>query len=264
MLPMSLSELHAKSPTVDWLIDGILAKNTYGLITGSTGVGKTQLALQLAMCLAKGTDWDNRTLEKSRVLFGSHEMGHNELAYFMSKLVQGMALNEETDVLHVLPVGEPVSLLQEEGRNFYLQHVDKYDVFIFDTLSSSTHLSMLHEDSAPGIVAFFNMLTARYGKTVIAIGHDRKEAIRQRNARAEDMYGARLIMDKSSAIVRVEKYDEEHVTVGYPKVRLAKEPFSAVYARNSETLWLTRTSLSPNTRRGGGKNEKSTISDLFG
>jgi hypothetical protein len=219
------------------------------------------------MCLAKGTDWDNRTLTKSRVLFGSHEMGHNELAYFMAKLSQGMVLNEETDVFHVLPVGEPVSLLQEEGRNFYLQHVDNYDVFIFDTLSSSTHLSMLHEDSAPGIFRFFSELTARHGKTVLAIGHDRKEAIRQKNTRAEDMYGARLLMDKSSAILRVEKYDEEHVTLAYPKIRLAKEPMPTVYARNSETLWLTRTSLSPSNHKitvGGGKNQKPGRDNIFG
>ena len=261
--PLTLSQLKEQSPEISWLIQGLLAKQTYGLITGSTGVGKTQLALQIGLSLSKGLDWDNNTLVKSRVLFGSHEMGHNELAYFLDKIQQGMVIDEEHDIFHVLPVGQPVSLINEEGRDFYLQFVDDYDVFIFDTVSSSTHLSMLDDESAPGIVAFFNKLTAGYGKTVIALGHDRKEAVRQKNSRAEDMYGARILMDKSSVIIRLEKHDEHNIKISYPKVRLAKEPLTAVFARDPTTLWLTRTGIDPHTKvtkvnlEGGSEEFKS-------
>lgn len=233
--PLRPSELAEAAVEVNWLVEGILATQTYGLITGSTGVGKSQLAIQMGFNLAKGCNWLQYQCTKSRVLYASLEMGTNELGYFNEKICKGMPLNEEEDVFHYLPVGQPLSLLTEEGRQFYLQYIDDYDVFIFDTVSSSTHLSMLDDATAPGIVAFFTRLNQTYGKTVIALGHDVKSI---KDNRAESMYGARLLMDKSSMILRVDKAGDG-LTLSFPKVRLAREPEPMNYDRDPDTLWLS-------------------------
>lgn len=242
-VPVDIYTLEEQTPDVDWVIPGVLAKGTYMLVTGGTGIGKSQFTLQLGMGLAKGVQWNDLILEKSRVLYGSHEMGPNEITYFTSKLRKGMELDRERDIFHILPIGYAVSVLTEEGRKFYLQYLDDYDVFIFDTVSSSTHLAMLDEATAPGIVAFFDMLTAE-GKTVIALGHDSKDAVRHRGARAEDMFGHRLLMDRSSTIVRLygEVDDDEHVTLTWPKIRLGRALPTTTYSRNTDTLWLTKSS----------------------
>lgn len=240
--PVSLKQLKDQTPEVDWVIPGLLARATYMLITGGTGVGKSQFALQIGMGLAKGAEYNDYILERSRVLYGSHEMTANELIYFTDKLQLACPLADE-DVFDVIPIGHTVSLLTQEGRDFYLQYLDDYDIFMFDTVSSSTHLAMLDEQSAPGIVEFFNILT-REGKTIIALGHDTKDAIRNKNARAEDMYGARYLMDRSSAIIRLEAEpdDDEHITISFPKLRLGRAPKPTIWERSTETLWLTRTS----------------------
>lgn len=260
--PVDIYTLEEETPEVDWLVPGVLAKATYMLITGGTGVGKSQFALQWGMGLAKGVQWNDLTFEKSRVLYGSHEMGPNEITYFTSKLRKGMELDRERDIFHILPIGYAVSVLTSEGREFYLQYLDDYDVFIFDTVSSSTHLAMLDEASAPGIVAFFDMLTGE-GKTVIALGHDSKDAVRNKSSRAEDMFGHRLLMDRSSTIVRLhaEADNDELITVKWPKIRLGRTLQPVTYSRNPETLWLTKASddqlLDANLVRAGVKERKA-------
>lgn len=241
--PVDIYTLEEQAPETDWLIPNILAKGTYMLVTGGTGIGKSQLTLQLGMALAKGSQWNDLIMEKSRVVYGSHEMSANEVVYFTSKLRKGMDLDRERDIFHVLPIGYTVSLLTDEGRKFYLQYLDDYDVFIFDTVSSSTHLAMLDEATAPGIVAFFDMLTSE-GKTVIALGHDTKDAVRHSGARAEDMSGHRYLMDRASTIVRIsgDVEDDEHVTLTWPKIRLGRKLSPTPYVRDLETLWLTKTS----------------------
>lgn len=239
--PVDIYTLEENTPEVDWLIPGVLAKGTYMLVTGGTNVGKSQFTLQWGMSLAKGVDWNDLEMTKSRVLFGSHEMGANEITYFTSKLRLGMELDRESDIFHVLPIGYTVSLLTEEGRKFYLQYLDEYDVFIFDTLSSSTHLAMLDEATAPGLVAFFDQLTSE-GKTVIAIGHDTKDAVKHRAARAEDMSGHRYLMDRASTVVRIsaEPDENEFVTLTWPKIRLGAKLQPTEYSRDTNTLWLTK------------------------
>lgn len=237
IVPIKPSELKEKAPEVEWLIDGILAVGSYGLITGGTGVGKSQLAIQISVALCKGMPWLHYATQKSRVLYCSLEMGFMELAYFSDKIIGGSPINEDTDTLLYLPVGEPISVLTDEGRNFYRQFVDDFDVFIFDTVSASTHLAMLDEATAVGIVAFFTELCNQRGKTIIALGHDIKSV--GNDKRAESMYGHRLLMDRSSLVLRVEDIGDNALALSFPKIRLGKKPDTLVYERDIDTLWLS-------------------------
>lgn len=252
LVPLSVSQLKDATPEVDWLIENMMAKHTYGVITGGTGVGKSQLAMQLGYSLAKGVKWNNYELVKSRVLYGSHEMMPNELIGFTEPLNLGMRLNEDEDIFHIIPSGRTISLITTSGREFYNQFLDDYDVFFFDTASASTHLGMLDEATGLGLVEYFQFLKSE-GKTVFVLGHDTKEAVRSSRSIAEDAYGYRLLGDQASMMLRVEKWDEEHVVLSFPKLRMAKEPKPVVYARDETTLWLTSTVEDPFKRPSGGK-----------
>jgi hypothetical protein len=269
--PMSLTRLKEVTPEVNWAVQDLLAKQTYGLITGSTGVGKSTFAMQFGMAWAKGGEWNDYQFEKSRILFGSHEMGPNEVLYFSEKLQLPCPMGDE-DIFHVLPIGQTVSVLTPQGRDFYLQYIDDYDVFMFDTVSSSTHLPMLDERSGPGLVAFFHEITGM-GKTVIALGHDIKDAKKQGILTAESMYGHRILMDQASLIIRLDQEDpedDEHVTVIFPKVRLARKPKAAVYYKDPATLWMSKTTDAPFQRKTTRKAvreagfDDSQIKDVFG
>ena len=249
MRPVNLKTLKANTPEIEWAVEGLLAKYTYGLLTGPTGVGKTQVALQMGMMWAKGGEWNDWVFPKLRVLYGSHEMGPNELLVFTDKLQLTWEQGED-EVFDVIPVGETISVLTQEGRDFYLQYIDDYDVFMFDTVSSSTHLPMLDERSAPGLVGFFTELASR-GKTVLALGHDTKDASSKGIHRAESMYGHRYLMDRSSLIIRIDQpdpEDREHLVFYFPKVRLAEAPKASVWIRDKNTLWVSKTNESPSRK----------------
>ncbi len=271
--PLSLTQLKDETPEIEWAIEGLLAKNTYGLITGGTGAGKSTFAMQFGMAWSKGGEWNdyNFANTKARILFGSHEMGPNEVLYFSESLQIACPMGED-DVFHVLPIGQTVSVLTQQGRDFYLQYADDYDVFMFDTVSSSTHLPMLDERTAPGLVSFFHELTG-LGKTVVALGHDIKDAKRAGNLTAESMYGHRLLMDQSSLIIRLDQEDpedDEHVTFIFPKVRLARKPKAAVYYKDPTTLWMTKTQDTPFQRKKSPRQvaraagfDDSALGDIF-
>lgn len=266
--PVTLQELQASTPEIEWAVEDLMAIATYGLISGATGVGKSTAAMQIGMTWAKGGEWNDLVFKKSRVLYASLEMGPHEILYFSTKLQTAIPLSED-ETFHVLPIGQSVSVLTQEGRDFYLQYIDDYDVFMFDTVSSSTHLPMLDERTAPGIVSFFAELN-NLGKTVLALGHDTKDAAKQGILRAEAMYGHRLLMDRASLIMRMEQEDltdDERVAILFPKVRLAPKPKPLIYLKDMNTLILTKTTEEPKFLQGkgrakaNGKSVRRTLED---
>lgn len=56
---LTLEEL-ALQPKVDWLIDGIIPSNALACVFGPPGSGKSFMALDMALRLAQGEDWEER------------------------------------------------------------------------------------------------------------------------------------------------------------------------------------------------------------
>jgi hypothetical protein len=230
--PITVEQLLTTAPEVTWLIDQLVAEATIVLISGGTGVGKSQLALQLSLCIAAGQTWLNYAIPQPRsVVYSSVEMSHTELARFLGKMVQSFPL--ENLPFHVVPVGQSISILTEDGKAFYRSLAEQYDVIVIDTLGASTHLSLSDEEGAREMVDFLGELRTKYDCTIIVVAHDAKNTNGQRT---ENVYGSRLFVDRASTVLRMYKDKDAGLILEFSKIRLAPEPQPYALER-TENLW---------------------------
>lgn len=66
-------EVAALWPRVEWLVNGVIQRNSAVLLYGESRIGKSFLALDLAVKLACGSDWFGYPVTKSRVIFYAAE-----------------------------------------------------------------------------------------------------------------------------------------------------------------------------------------------
>lgn len=230
--PISVEELLTTAPDVTWLVTDLVAEGTIVLISGGTGVGKSQLALQLSLCIASGQSWLNFNIPTAKsVVYSSVEMSHTELARFLGKMVESFPLQNLP--FHVVPVGQTISILTPEGKEYYRQLAENYDVIVIDTLGASTHLSLSEEEAAREMVDFLAELRTKYGCTLIVVAHDAKNTNGQRT---ENVYGSRLFVDRASTVLRMYKDKDAGLLLEFSKIRLAQEPQPYAIER-TESLW---------------------------
>ncbi len=233
-MPLTIDELVDTAPVAEWLINNLLISGQYMLITGGTGVGKSQLALQLGMCIGAPMGWLMFDIPVVKnVCYVSVEMSHAEVAWFAKEMRNG--INTQGLNFRILPIGETISILTEDGKNFYRRLVEDFDVIIIDTLGASTHTTLSDEEAARGIVDFFNELKAG-GTTLIVVHHDSKH--NGSSARTEDAYGSRLFVDRASTVLRLSKLGDQEagIKLDFSKIRLAPEP-QALKLQRTENLW---------------------------
>jgi len=64
----------------EYVIDQLISKDSgYGIIAARTGLGKTNLTLNLALCLANGMDFLGLTTKRSKVAYFAFEGGEDNL-----------------------------------------------------------------------------------------------------------------------------------------------------------------------------------------
>lgn len=59
----------------DWIIKGVLPKADLGVMYGASGSGKSFVALDLAMAIARGAEWRGRRVKQMRVMYLAAEGG---------------------------------------------------------------------------------------------------------------------------------------------------------------------------------------------
>ena len=72
--PVPIGEL-SKRPGGEWLIKAVLPKGELGVLFGSSGSGKTFVALDLAFAIARGVPWRERRVRQGRVAVIAAEGG---------------------------------------------------------------------------------------------------------------------------------------------------------------------------------------------
>lgn len=56
-------------PDPEWLVDGVLPVGGFGLLYGEPGIGKSFVALDMALCVTTGTPWFGRRVRKGSVVY---------------------------------------------------------------------------------------------------------------------------------------------------------------------------------------------------
>lgn len=128
-----------RRPPADWLIKGVLPRADLAVLFGASGSGKTFIALDLAMALARGADWRGRKVRAAvRVLYiaaeGSGGLGNRIKAYCLHNKIDVDELN--LSVIYAAPnfldrddITEIVRAIAAAGG---------FDVIIIDTFAQVT------------------------------------------------------------------------------------------------------------------------------
>ncbi len=199
---LNLDEL-VKQPPVKWLVDGMLPLASVTILGGSPAVGKSYLALDLAMRLAHGCDeW-----------MGAELLGHGPVVYLALEGTAGLAgrarawrkhhegEKPQHELLVVNPLGasaDGAPPLTEKQRKRTLQQLRKLHeqlngklaLVIIDTLTLSIEGDENSSEAMRPALRLASQVAAEFGCAVLLIHHIRKEqAKKERESKAPPALG---------------------------------------------------------------------------
>lgn len=166
-----------------WLIHGICEADSMAMLWGEPGHGKSFIAMDMAACIATGTDWHGNKTQQGAVLYIAGE-GHRGIAHRLAawSIHQGVKLDQAplavssapamlddaTNLTHVLQAIEAAGQCLDQAPAF----------IVVDTLARNFSGD---ENSARDISAFINnvdYLRRQWAATVLIVHHSGKDVTR--------------------------------------------------------------------------------------
>lgn len=133
--PQSYAEFRNR-PKLTWIIKKILPRGELLVIYGAPGSGKSFLAMDMALSIARGVDWMGYKTKPGRVVYVCAEDA-NGLAQRLRAYEEKNGLNiEDFDNFQIIPV--PPNFLEDTDNEMLIQLIGKADVIIFDTFARIT------------------------------------------------------------------------------------------------------------------------------
>lgn len=89
------SEDFAKGALPDWLIEGVMREKEVSMVVGKPKVGKSLMAMQMALCVASGRKYFEHNVKKSKVLYCNLEISERWFEERVKEFQQKMALSDD-------------------------------------------------------------------------------------------------------------------------------------------------------------------------
>lgn len=208
-IPYGFNSLLASEIELEWCWEGFLEKGGMFLVSGPSGIGKTQLSMQAAAHLALGKPYLDREVVSGpqRIGFFSLEMGHAELKHFLKLQAQSYTA-EERELLEknllFFPLGEAIYLNRDEEKVQIQEIIKKYELdgIFIDSIGSSTEDSLSQDDKIRGLLDWVDRLRQRLNVFVWFIHHNRKASgDNKRPNKLDDVYGSRYITARPTTVM---------------------------------------------------------------
>ena len=242
--------------SLEWIWEGALQEGGYMLLTGPSGVGKTQFALDACAHFALGREYLGRAVNrKMKIGFFSLEMGPTDLKYFLAQQAAEYS-EEELEVLEqnlrFFPLGEPIYLATQNETDRINQVIEKeeLDGIVIDSMGSVTEETLSDEKTAKILMDWNDRIRQRYGVFTWFIHHHRKATSDNKKPnKLSDIYGSYLYTARvTTAVCLWGTGDTNTVQVNWLKVRLAAPPDAFFVYRNPNLRFiLKKTSIQANT-----------------
>jgi 5S rRNA maturation endonuclease (ribonuclease M5) len=170
-------------PAPEWLLDGVLVKNSLVVIWGAPGSAKSFLALDWALCVASGTWWKGHKVEAAPVVY----MAAEGVAGLGKRIKAWSSANNVRGLDRARWLAGTVNLLNpaEAGALFTLVGEFSPRLIIVDTLARS--MAGADENAAQDMgraIAVLDELRAVSDATVLVIHHATKEGSSARGSSA--------------------------------------------------------------------------------
>lgn len=218
---------------VEWIWDGFLHRQGYMLITGPSGVGKTQFSLNAAARMVLGEGFLGREThsKNEKIAFFSMEMGVVELKEFLLLQAKGYT-PEQLDILEerlrFFPLGEPIYMNQdkEKAKVEEIMEREGFTGAIFDSLGSATDGSLSAEENTKNLMDWNDRLRKKFNMFTWFIHHHRKPSgDNKKPNKLGDVYGSQYITARATtAIALWDSNVKDSVQVIPLKTRLTKKP----------------------------------------
>lgn len=231
-IPMGFNSILTSKLTLEWVWKGLLQKGGYFLLTGPSGVGKTQFSLDAAMHMAMGEEFLGRSMTgEHKIGFFSLEMGQVDLKSFLELQAKGLSSEELSKLeerLKFYPLGEPLYLtvesIQEQVEEAIKEH--GFTGLIFDSLGSVTTESLSSEENVKKLMDWNDKLRKRLGVFTWFIHHHRKATGDNRKPnKLSDVYGSQYITARTTTTLALWDTGIPATLSAIPlKVRLTEQP----------------------------------------
>lgn len=235
------SALDELDHTLNWHCEGILPEKAMLIISGSPGIGKTQLALNLSMSLAAGVDFLGFKTTQAKVGFLSLEMNKFSLKEFNGMIRNGYSDHDIDSNLILHPVGENIPLDMPEAFQAVCGLLDKneYDVLIIDSLSAAVSSDLNDNTKVREVMGNMKRLINYYSCSVVFLHHNRKATSdNKKPSSMDDLYGSTFIAAAADTIIQVVREDK-HLALYNRKNRSSKE-FESFAIKRTATLNFTK------------------------
>lgn len=230
--PLGLVSLLQTEVNLEWVWEGFLQKGGYMLLTGPSGVGKTQFSLDVGMHMALGKAVLNRPVQPVKIGFFSLEMGLVDIKYFLLRMSKYYTEPGELDTLEkqfqIYPLGEPLYLNKPDAR----QAVEEAIVFnnlegiMIDSLGSATDAELGDDKAARLFMGWCDHIRQKYGIFIWIIHHHRKaQSENKRPNKQADVFGSQYYTSYATSIMCLWETGVKGTLDVIPlKVRLSAKP----------------------------------------
>lgn len=234
-LTRATSFLSQPSP-ISWLVKGWIPAQSTGMIFGEPGVGKTFVMLDIACCIATGTEWHGKRITAGTVVYlaGEGNFGLRQRIASWAKAHDVTNLDNLLISNKAIDMDSPGAAAQILGAVHALTSAP-VALVVIDTLNN--HMAG-DENSAKDTRAMLNacnVVGAALSSTIMLVHHVGHSADK---VRARGSSAWRAAVDASIAVMR-SKDDESVIEVSCTKMKDAAEP--AIMHGKLETVdlgWL--------------------------
>ena len=241
---LGFSSLLQNQTQVDWAWEEFLHKQGYMLVTGPTGVGKSQFSLNAGMNLALGKEFLGRATAQMKLAYLSLEMGEVELKVFVEQQAQGYTPEEQAIIdenLKFLAFGESLYMNQVQNQMLVEKMIQDNNLqgLIIDSLSSSMSGELTGESEVKSLMDWLDQIRKEHEMFVWFIHHHRKAQGQNKSPnKIDDIYGSYLITARASTVLCLwPRPTKRYIECIALKTRLARKPDPFPVAKDSHLLF---------------------------
>lgn len=228
--PLGFLTLLKTEVNLEWVWQDYLQRDGYMLMTGPSGIGKTQVTLDAAAHLALGLDFLGQPTRQSKVGMLSLEMGLTDVKHFMQTL-QAAYTPDQQEVLEenflTFPLGEALYLDNDKVLSAVDQLVGdlKLEGLFIDSLGQATAES-LGDEKFRTFFQKMEMLRKKHNCFTWFIHHHRKaNGDNKKPNKLADVFGSQYITSSATSVFCLWKGLYVNSLQVIPlKVRLSKLP----------------------------------------
>ena len=220
---------------IPWVVKNYLATGDKIVLAGEPGVGKSFVALDLAIALATGTKWIVMDTVQSRVLYCDEENGEGMIGQRLQMLTRGSYRGKIPDDRLCVTYQNGISFSNPAKWKSLLGIVDRFepDFIVFDSL---VRFHNLNENDNSEMARFFNQAIKPLPCGVIMLHHLNKPS-NDRPGGANRIRGASDIVASYDGAWILERTAPGSLTLQQMKNRHVPEPppLAIDFSENTET-----------------------------